>query len=103
MKKPAADKQCSITFYIQPNAKRSEWVAVYADGFKLRIAAPAIEGKANAALIDFLANSLDLKKSQIRIVGGGLSKQKRVGFDLSGAVSYEMLLSKIIQRIPDQA
>lgn len=102
MKKSVAENKCSITFYIQPNSKRSEWVAVYADGFKLRIAAPAIEGKANAALVDFLANSLDLKKSQIKIIGGELSKQKRVGFDLSEAVSYEMLMSRINQRIADQ-
>ncbi|WP_424192625.1 DUF167 domain-containing protein [Ampullimonas aquatilis] len=103
MKKPIPEKKCSLTFYIQPNAKRSEWIAEYADGYKLRIAAPAIEGKANAALVEFLANSLDLKKSQIKIIGGELSKQKRVGFDLSDAMSYEMLLSRISQRIADHS
>jgi uncharacterized protein len=61
-----------------PRAKKNE-VAGERDGSVLiRLAAPPVEGAANAALVDFLADLLDLPRRSIRIVGGERSRQKRV-------------------------
>jgi uncharacterized protein (TIGR00251 family) len=48
---------------------------------KLRIAAPAEAGKANAALVGFLAQSLGIKKTAVRLVSGSASRDKTVEVD----------------------
>jgi uncharacterized protein (TIGR00251 family) len=64
---------------IQPGARRSEVAGRTGDGFlKVRVHAPAVEGKANKELIRFLAEFLDLPKSNIVIVSGELARKKRV-------------------------
>ncbi len=65
-----------ITVRVQPNAKTSEIVGC-ADGvWKIRLKAPAIEGKANEELIRFLSKKLHIAKSEIEIVRGKTSKTK---------------------------
>ena len=44
-----------LDLYVQPGAKRSEFAGQHGERVKLRLAAPPVEGKANAALIEFLA------------------------------------------------
>ena len=59
-----------------PNAKQSEIVGWEGQTLKVRIAAPPIEGKANEALIKFLADSIDCAPSEIEIIKGQSSKNK---------------------------
>jgi uncharacterized protein (TIGR00251 family) len=57
---------------------------------KVRVAAPPVEGAANAALIAFLAKSLDLPRSSVTLVGGEQSRVKRLrlqGPDLPGRLA----------------
>ena len=60
-----------------PNAKQNRIVEEQ-DRFKVYLTAPAIEGKANKALIKFLANHFEVKKNQIIIVRGQKSRDKVV-------------------------
>jgi uncharacterized protein (TIGR00251 family) len=64
----------------QPGAKKTAVIGVYGEGataqLKISIQAPPIEGRANSALISFLAEILDLPKSQVELVSGELSKSK---------------------------
>jgi uncharacterized protein len=64
----------------QPGAKRTAIVGVYGDGataqLKIAVQAPPIEGRANSALIDFLAAKFDVPKSYIELVTGELSRSK---------------------------
>lgn len=65
-----------ITVRITPNAKKSE-ILGWEDGFlKIKIAAPAIEGKANAELTRFLAKLCRVSKSQIIILKGDNARIK---------------------------
>lgn len=61
---------------LQPGASRSEFSGLHGDHLKLRIHAPAVDGKANSTLIAFLAEAFGAAKQQIRIERGELSRIK---------------------------
>ena len=63
---------------VQPGASKNEIVGVQQDALKIRINAPPVKGKANRALIDFLAEKLGVKKSEIEIISGHTSKIKKI-------------------------
>lgn len=62
-----------IEIKVVPNAKRNEF-----KDSKIYLTAPAVEGKANQALIEFLAEHFNVKKRQVKIVRGLKSRQKVV-------------------------
>lgn len=66
-----------IDVHTQPSAKRSAIVGEHGGRLKIAIASPPIDGKANSALIAFLAEKLSVSKSAVSIVGGETSRQKR--------------------------
>jgi len=63
---------------IVPRAARSEACGVHGDGLKIRLQAPPVEGRANRALVDFLAAELGVRRSRISIVAGETSRTKRI-------------------------
>lgn len=63
---------------VVPNARRSEVVGIYGDAIKVKVQAPAVEGKANETLRDFLAERLGISIREIEIVGGAKSRDKVV-------------------------
>lgn len=67
-----------LTVYVQPGARRTEVVGVHDDALKVRIAAPPVEGKANAELVRFLAQALGVPKQQVRITRGAGARRKQV-------------------------
>jgi uncharacterized protein len=70
----------SIKIYLQPRASKNEIVGPYRDGIKVKITAPPVEGKANGALIRFLAGELGISPSSIEIVRGDHSREKTLRF-----------------------
>ncbi|GAB3399198.1 DUF167 domain-containing protein [Massilia agilis] len=67
-----------IAVQITPNAKKTEVIGVLDDALKLKLAAQPIEGKANEALIKFLAGALKVPKSAVTITHGQTNKRKLV-------------------------
>ena len=67
-----------LELHVQPGAARSEFAGEHGGRMKLRLAAPPVEGKANAALIEFLADYFGVPKRNVRIAAGLRSRQKRV-------------------------
>ena len=67
-----------LILHIQPGAKRTEIVGQHGDALKIRLAAPPVDGKANAELIRFLAERLRVPRSAIRLVSGESSRAKRL-------------------------
>lgn len=63
---------------VQPGARRSEVAGLHAGRLKIRIAAPAIEGRANDALVAFLAEALGVPRQAVRVLKGGHSRDKAV-------------------------
>ncbi len=70
--------RATLTLHIQPGAKKTEIAGTYGDALKIRLLAPPVDGKANAALLDFLAKRLGLAKSQISLISGQTSRRKVV-------------------------
>jgi len=67
----------ALTVRVTPRARRDEFVGILEDGtLRVRISAPPVEGKANLALVTFLAKALGVRKNRIEIVAGhkGLDK-----------------------------
>lgn len=65
-----------IAVHAQPGAKKSAVAGLHGEALKVRVAAPPVEGKANEALIAFLAKALGLPKRAVSIVRGESSREK---------------------------
>ncbi|MBI1961480.1 MAG: YggU family protein [Parcubacteria group bacterium] len=65
-----------ITIKITPRSKENKIVGLKNGILRVRIAAPPVEGKANRALVAFLADAWGVSKSSIRIVRGETSREK---------------------------
>lgn len=74
---------CCLTLHIQPGAKKTEITGEHGEALKIRLAAPPVDGKANAALLAFLAKTLKQPKSAVRLKSGDTSRHKRVEIDAS--------------------
>jgi uncharacterized protein len=70
-----------LELHVQPGASRSEFAGMHGDRVKVRLAARAVDGKANEALVEFLAEHYGVAKSRVRIASGLKSRQKRVIID----------------------
>lgn len=71
----------TLELHVQPGASRTEFAGMHGDRVKVRLAARAVDGKANEALIEFLATHYNVPRRSVRIVGGLKSRQKRVVID----------------------
>lgn len=69
-----------ITFDVRviARARKTELAGFRGEVLVVRLAAPPVEGAANAALIEFLASSLHVPRRSVRIIGGEHGRQKRV-------------------------
>jgi uncharacterized protein (TIGR00251 family) len=70
-----------LNLHVQPGAKRSEFAGRHGERVKIRLAAPAVDNKANEALVDFLAQHYGVPRRSVRIAAGLKSRQKRVVID----------------------
>jgi hypothetical protein len=67
-----------LTLKVQSGARKTEFAGRYGDGWKLRVAAPPVDGRANTAIVRFLADLSGLPAASVRIVTGASSSTKIV-------------------------
>ena len=72
---------CQILIRVQPRASRDEIVAYEGGVLRVRLTAPPVDDRANAALVRFLAGRLDVPLSAVALVAGARSRLKRVAID----------------------
>ncbi len=72
------DGVLTLTLHIQPGAKKTEIVGLHGDALKIRLAAPPVDGKANAALLAFIANRFEVPIREVRLKSGETSRRKVV-------------------------
>jgi hypothetical protein len=63
---------------VQPRASRNAIAGVMGDAIKLAITAPPVDGKANQAVVEYLAELFDVAKSNIAIVSGETGRNKLI-------------------------
>ncbi len=68
----------TLTLHVQPGAKRSEIAGLHGEALKLRLAAPPVEGRANEALLKFIAELFGVPLRQVELRHGGQSRHKVV-------------------------
>ena len=83
-----------LALQITPNARKTEVIGVLDDTLKLKLQAQPIEGKANEALVNFLAKTLGVPRSAVTITHGHTSKKKLVE-----VASATLTLDEVAQRL----
>lgn len=68
----------TLTLHVQPGAKRTEVAGLHGMALKIRLAAPPVEGRANEALLKFIAESFCVPLRQVELKQGGQSRHKVV-------------------------
>lgn len=67
-----------LTLHIQPGAKQTRIVGLYGEALKISLAAPPVDGKANQALLRFLAEELAIPMRSLCLSSGETSRRKVV-------------------------
>ncbi len=90
-------KGAALTIRVTPRASRNEIIEVLDDGtVKIRLTAPPVEGKANAALVEFLAKVLEVPPTKIEIVAGATGRDKLVSIlDLDAETVHARILKNL--------
>ena len=68
----------TLAIYCQPGAKQTKVVGVHDGYLKISIQAPAVENKANQALLGWLSKKLKVPQKQIQLISGQNSRIKRI-------------------------
>jgi uncharacterized protein (TIGR00251 family) len=79
-----------LAVQITPNAKKTEVIGVLDDALKLKLQAQPIEGKANEALIKYLAAALSVPRSAVTITHGLTNKRKLIEVKSAGLTVEEV-------------
>jgi uncharacterized protein (TIGR00251 family) len=88
----------ALAIRVTPRASKNEIVEVLSDQtIKVRLTAPPVEGKANAALVEFLAEVLGVPKSKIEIVAGMTGRDKLVSIvDVDSEEVHKKILANLV-------
>ena len=82
-----------LTLHVQPGARVSEVQGVHGDALKIRLAAPPVDGKANAELLRFVTAQLRVPRRAAELVAGHTARQKRLR--ISGPASPAQIISAL--------
>jgi len=85
------EREGAVTFSVrvQPRASKDEIAGEMGGALRVRLRAPAVEGRANEALVGFLAQLLKTPRSAVRILSGDRSRTKRM--EIRGATRQQIL------------
>ena len=82
-----------LSVHVQPNARTTAVAGVHGGALKIRLVAPAVDHKANAALLSFLSDRLGLARSLLAIRRGARSRRKEV--EVTAGADFLSLLSRL--------
>jgi len=95
--------QTGVTLAVraQPGAKKTAIIGIYGEGapaqLKIAVQAPPLEGRANEALIAFLAQTFGLPKNAVKLVSGELSRSKVVLLEGKSMAHAVAILAKWVE------
>lgn len=67
-----------VTVWVQPRASRTKFAGLHDGALRVQLAAPPVDGEANAELVRFLAKTLSLPRQAVELVSGASSRKKRL-------------------------
>jgi len=67
-----------LNLRIVPRAAKNAVQGEHGDALKVRLCAPPVDGAANAALVEFLADAFSLPRARVQLLSGATSRNKRV-------------------------
>ena len=82
----------SFRVQVKPRASRSRVIGVVDDALVVAVAAPPVDGAANAELIRVLSRHFDVRATAVRVLSGGASRRKLVAI---AGIAPEILLTKV--------
>jgi hypothetical protein len=91
---PPAPEPNGVALRVVPNARKTEVVGLHGDAIRLKVASPALEGKANAAILEFVAGHVGVPVRAVVLVAGAKSRDKVVRVEgMRGFILREKLLA----------
>jgi Uncharacterized conserved protein len=81
-----------IMLWVQSNAKKSGFAGLHGERLKLKLSAPPVDGKANAAVLHFLSETLELPARNLSLIAGRSTRAKTVRVS---DISDETLLARL--------
>lgn len=75
---------------VQPRASRTEFAGALGDRLRVRLQAPPVDGRANAALVEFLADAFEVPRARVTIEHGLSGRDKRVRVRGVGVVAPQL-------------
>jgi uncharacterized protein (TIGR00251 family) len=86
---------CTLSVRLHPGARKNGVTGVHADAVKIALTAPPVDGKANEALIAFLAEALHMPRARVSLVAGATSRAKMVRITGKSAAEVAAALSPV--------
>lgn len=78
LREQADSASISLSVHVQPKASRTRIAGLHGEALKLCITSPPVDGKANAAVIQFFAKLFKIPKGAVTIASGETSRDKRI-------------------------
>jgi uncharacterized protein (TIGR00251 family) len=90
-------KGAALAVRVTPRARKNEIVEILSDGtVKVHLTAPPVEGKANEALVKFLAKILEITPARIEVVAGANGRDKLISvLEMDTATVHQKILAHI--------
>ena len=76
--KRGGDGAVTFDVLVQPRASRAKLGPLHDGRIKVAVTAPPVDGEANAALVEFLADALGVRKADVQLLDGDTSRRKRL-------------------------
>ncbi|WP_147821583.1 DUF167 domain-containing protein [Salidesulfovibrio onnuriiensis] len=86
------DSHWNLDVWVQPGARKNGLAGTYQGCLKVRLNAPAVDNKANKALVAYLADQLGLKKNQVTLESGQSNRRKVLAVDSRREPDWERLV-----------
>jgi uncharacterized protein (TIGR00251 family) len=90
-------KGAALAVRVTPRASKNEIVEILSDGtVKVHLTAPPVEGKANVALLKFLAKVLNVQLNQLEVVAGATGRDKLISvIDMDAVTLHKKIMDNI--------
>jgi uncharacterized protein (TIGR00251 family) len=83
---------CTLAVRVQPGARKNDISGIHAGAVKISLTTPPVDGKANEALIEFIAERLRLPRARVSLLSGTTSRLKRLRITGKSAAEVQSAL-----------